>query len=147
MSLVVRGTVWLVSSGGVVCRIVGGHKEVVLCGRRLHNTWSLPKGTPDSGESLEETALREVQEETGLFVEIQEPLGNINYLFVRKGKQYQKTVHYYLMRHTGGAFDSHDLEFDEVRWFSIQDALVSMSYPNEVEVLQRAVLVLQNLKI
>ena len=146
MSLVVRGTVSLVSAGGVVYRMIDGHKEVVLCGRRLHNTWSLPKGTPDRGESLEETALREVQEETGLCVEIQETLGNINYLFVRKSKQYQKAVHYYLMRHTGGAFDLHDFEFDEVRWFSIQDALVSMTYENEVEVMHRAVLVLQNLK-
>ena len=146
MSLDRRGIVQLASAGGVVCRINQGNKEVVLCGRRLHNTWSLPKGTPDQGESLEETAIREVQEETGLHAEIKETLGTINYLFVSQGKQYQKTVYYYLMRHTGGDLDFHDLEFDEVRWFSIQDALLSMTYQNEVEVLQRAVLVLQNLK-
>ena len=71
-----------VSAGGVVYRLTNGEIEAVLCGRSDPLRWSLPKGTPDKGESLEETALREVREETGLEVVIEAALGNINYWFV-----------------------------------------------------------------
>ena len=69
----------LVSSGGVVFRHSEGRLETVLCGRSEPVRWSLAKGTPDPGETLEETALREVREETGLEVEMEEPLGSIEY--------------------------------------------------------------------
>jgi ADP-ribose pyrophosphatase YjhB (NUDIX family) len=62
----------LVSSGGVVYRRgQAGSLEVALCGRLQSRTWSLPKGTPEEGETIQQTALREVQEETGLEVSIE----------------------------------------------------------------------------
>ena len=64
-----------VSAGGVVYRVVDGKIEAVLCGRIDTGRWSLPKGTPDPGETLERTALREVREETGLEVAIEAPIG------------------------------------------------------------------------
>lgn len=129
-----------VSAGGVVCQTNSGRLETVLCGRSQPVRWSLAKGTPDEGETLEQTALREVREETGLEVEIEGSLGSIDYWFAARGKdvRYHKTVHFYLMAPVGGATDQHDPEFDVVQWFDAEDALKNLAYANEVNVLQRA---------
>jgi 8-oxo-dGTP pyrophosphatase MutT (NUDIX family) len=100
--------------------------------------WCLPKGTPDSGETLEETALREAREETGLAVEIDESLGSIEYFFVRRQVRFHKTVHYFLMRPIGGSTADHDAEFDEVRWAQLEEAREVLTYPTERLVLERA---------
>ena len=129
-----------VSAGGVVYQRNSGRLETVLCGRSQPVRWSLAKGTPDPGETLEQTALREVREETGLEVEINGSLGSIDYWFADREKdvRYHKTVHFYLMVPTGGATDQHDPEFDVVEWFDAQDALKTLAYANEVNVLKRA---------
>jgi len=129
-----------VSAGGVVYQINGSRLETVLCGRSQPVRWCLAKGTPDAGETLEQTALREVREETGLEVEIDGSLGIIDYWFADRGKdvRYHKTVHFYLMVPVGGATDQHDPEFDVVQWFEAEDALKNLAYANEVNVLKRA---------
>src|SRR2546428_9130054 len=103
-----------VSAGGIVYRLVDGGVEFAICGRDSDGVWGLPKGTPDSGESLEQTALREVSEETGLEVGVLDKLGVIEYWFAREGVRYHKWVHYYLMESTGGDTQNHDLEYDKV---------------------------------
>ena len=127
-----------VSAGGVVCEEHEGGVMVAVCGRLKTGLWALPKGTPDSGETLEETALREVREETGLSVEIAAPLGHIEYWFTRDSERIHKRVYFYLMRPCGGSFDDHDPEFDIVRWVSAVEAHDTLTYPSEREVLQRA---------
>jgi 8-oxo-dGTP pyrophosphatase MutT (NUDIX family) len=115
-----------------------GVPEILLVHRRRPVLWALPKGTPNSGETLAETALREVREETGVEVEIEEPLGEITYFFVRDRIRFRKTVHFFLMRPVGGSIDEHDHEFDEVRWTPIDEALRLMNYATEREVVERA---------
>ena len=151
----------VISAGGVVYRRVNGRIEAVLCGRvrsigreksditasgpRAEGySWSLAKGTPDPGETLEETALREVREETGLEVEIAASLGTIDYWFGRRelDVRYHKTVYYYLMIPVGGGIELHDPEFDVVQWFPSEEALEALTYVNEAEVLRRALEVL-----
>ena len=129
-----------VSAGGVVYQRKSGRLETVLCGRSQPVRWSLAKGTPDAGETLEETALREVREETGLEVKLDGSLGSIDYWFADRDRdvRYHKTVHYYLMAPVGGATDQHDPEFDVVQWFDVKDALKNLAYANEVNVLKRA---------
>ena len=132
----------LVSAGGIVYRVLEDKKiETILCGRIEPARWSLPKGTPDTGESLEETALREVREETGLHPVIQAPLGNINYWFVSSDKRvrFNKTVHFYLMAPTGGCTDEHDPEFDEVRWFPAEVGIKTLTYASEAKLLEKAI--------
>jgi 8-oxo-dGTP pyrophosphatase MutT (NUDIX family) len=137
-----------VSAGGVVYRQdPGGPIEVALVGR-LHPRprWALPKGTPEVGETLEGTAVREVGEETGLLVKIERPLDQIQYWFVWGGVRHFKTVHFYLMAMVGGDTANHDGEYDVVEWFPIGEALRKLSYPNEARVVDRAhhVLTTQN---
>jgi 8-oxo-dGTP pyrophosphatase MutT (NUDIX family) len=135
-NLVVREAV---SAGGVVYRDDGGALMIALCGRIRPGTWNLPKGTPDYGETIEETALREVQEETGLEVEIERQLGHIEYCFTREKKRFHKTVHFFLMGERGGSFDLHDPEFDVVEWFPAAQAARSLTFETEAEVLRRAI--------
>lgn len=134
----------LVSAGGIVYRLGDGEPEVVLCGRPSHNLWGLPKGTPEPSETLEETACREVSEETGLEVRIERKVGEIEYWFTRAevGKRFHKRVHHYLMSATGGDTANHDHEYDEVRWFPASEAARKLTFPNEAEMLRRAVALL-----
>jgi 8-oxo-dGTP pyrophosphatase MutT (NUDIX family) len=129
------------SAGGVV---VSNDRErpslVVGMRRRARDavTWTLPKGTPDPGETVEETALREVGEETGLEVRIVEPLPSIEYTFVKDGTRIHKTVHYFLMAPTGGDLSRHDLEFERVRWVPFDEAAGLLSFQTERDLVATA---------
>jgi 8-oxo-dGTP pyrophosphatase MutT (NUDIX family) len=125
----------------VVIADIGGRQQVCLGMRRRERdgvSWTLPKGTPDDGESIEETALREVVEETGLQVRILAPLGAIEYFFTQAGTRIHKTVHFFLMEPTGGSLDSHDHEFEDVRWVPLDEARALLSFPTERQMLELA---------
>ena len=126
------------SAGGVVYRRVNSHVEVALCGRNHPPTWNLPKGTPDEGETAEQTALREVREETGLEVRADADLGTIEYWFMKPGARVHKRVKFYLMEAVGGSVDQHDVEFDRVAWFPIEEVTQRLTYSNESVVVDRA---------
>jgi 8-oxo-dGTP pyrophosphatase MutT (NUDIX family) len=122
------------SAGGIVVRYESGRAWLVVGSRRRERdgrTWTLPKGTPEAGESREETAVREVEEETGLKVRITGPLDSIEYGFVQSGTRIQKTVHYFLMEPTGGDLANHDHEFDEVRWIPFESAASTLTFETE----------------
>ena len=136
---------YAVSAGGVVYRIRNGKVELVLCERNAPQTWSLPKGTPNASETLEQTALREVTEETGLEVELERSIGSITYWFAGYGGKirYKKTVHFYLMQPVGGSFDLHDPEFDQINWYTADEGLRLMTYLNEVQIVKKALDLMQ----
>jgi 8-oxo-dGTP pyrophosphatase MutT (NUDIX family) len=126
------------SAGGVVVSADLDRPSLVVGMRRRGRdavTWTLPKGTPDPGETLEETALREVAEETGLEVSIREPLRAIEYAFVQDGTRIRKTVHYYLMDPIGGDLARHDAEFERVRWVPFDEAPGLLSFATERELV------------
>jgi 8-oxo-dGTP pyrophosphatase MutT (NUDIX family) len=131
-------TVRDVSAGGVAYRRGPAGIEVVLVGRHEPERWVLPKGTPNPGESLDQTAVREVSEETGIQVRLIRPLHDIQYWFVLHGVRHFKTVHFYLMEAVGGDTSLHDHEYDEAVWFPIGDAERRLSFVNERLVVARA---------
>ena len=108
----------LISAGGIVYRKDPAAVYIVVCGRKDPRTFNLPKGTPDFGEQIEETALREVTEETGLEVKTIRYIDSIYYWVTNhpdyQGQKLYKQVYYYLMQATGGDFSRHDDEFDTV---------------------------------
>lgn len=126
-------------------RVGDAGTEVALCGRTRGSTWNLPKGTPDDGETIEQTALREVREETGLVTEIEAPLTTIDYWFVAADRsvRFHKHVHFFLMGARGGSLNDHDPEFDFVRWFSLESALGALTHENEVDVVREAAALLE----
>ena len=137
-----RGVQYDVSAGGVVVRCTPDARlEVVICRRASTGLWALPKGTPEPGETREQTALREVQEETGLSVAIIGELGNVRYTFTAEGVLHDKRVYHYLMEPIGGSVDDHDGEFDSVEWLPLEPVtLARMTYDTDVEILNRAIL-------
>ncbi len=129
------------SAGGIVIRSIDGVPHLVAGRRRRSRdgvTWTLPKGTPNPDETLEETALREVAEETGLRVRLLAPLESIEYWFVQAGARIHKTVHYWLMEPIGGDLDGHDHEFDEVRWVPVGEAPALLTFDTERALVERA---------
>jgi len=128
------GTASATSAGGIVVRHEDGKPHLVVGSRRRERdgrTWTLPKGTPKRAETTEATAIREVEEETGLTVRITGPLESIEYWFVQSGTRIHKTVHYFMMEPTGGDLARHDHEFDDVRWVSFEEAATVLTFETE----------------
>lgn len=133
-------TEYAVSAGGVVYRQSDHGLEVVVCGRMSDGVWGLPKGTPNEGESLEEAAIREVGEETGLLVRIEDKITVIDYWFAHAeaGVRFHKWVHYYLMVPIGGDLDAHDWEYDMVEWLTVEEACRRLTFKNDISVVRKA---------
>jgi 8-oxo-dGTP pyrophosphatase MutT (NUDIX family) len=130
-----------VSAGGVVYRREGDDLEVLLAARRTRRgdlAWGLAKGGIELDETIEDAAVREVREETGIDAEIEESLGETRYFYVWDDVRVRKVVHFFLMRHVGGDTNDHDDEMEDVRWFPLERALKRAAYKGEREVLARA---------
>lgn len=126
-------------------QVLAGHPsvEIALVGRSHSGIWTLPKGTPQAGETVEQVAVREVQEETGLVVRLISYIGSISYSFVRNQVRYQKQVRHFLFEANGGDTSLHDAEYDRVEWFSLAEASRRLTYQNEVNILYQADDILQ----
>ncbi|MHB1131445.1 MAG: NUDIX hydrolase [Chloroflexota bacterium] len=136
-------TTQTVSAGGIVYQSVDdGRHQIVLVGQSDRGVWGLPKGGPLKGETTEETALREVREETGLIARLVQPLNSIEYWFFSRGTRFHKVVHYFLMEAIGGDTAYHDREYDLVQWFEPEQAIALATYENERELVRSAVAVL-----
>jgi 8-oxo-dGTP pyrophosphatase MutT (NUDIX family) len=128
-----------VSYGGVVVR---GDEMIVIVPRGRRRVLGLPKGGPVAGETPEQTAAREVREETGITARVRERLGQVDYTYRRGGRAVAKTVHFYLCHFEAGDTADHDHEVDEARWMPLREARRRLSYPGEREMVARALSVL-----
>jgi 8-oxo-dGTP pyrophosphatase MutT (NUDIX family) len=130
-------TVHETSAGGLVIDGIDRPREeqvAALIGRvdrRGRMLWSLPKGHIELGETAEQTAIREVAEETGIRGSVLAALGRIDYWFVTDGRRVHKTVHHYLMRCAGGELSDDDLEVAEVAWVPIAELPSRLAYADE----------------
>jgi ADP-ribose pyrophosphatase len=123
-----------VSSGGIVVRKSDNKIQVLLV--RRNEDWQLPKGLAERSEKFEETALREVREETGINAKLMKKIGKINYWYRKEDKLIYKVVHFFLMESVGGNIEEHDHEMDEVKWFSIDEACEIVSFKNERDLIE-----------
>jgi 8-oxo-dGTP pyrophosphatase MutT (NUDIX family) len=132
-----------ISSGGVLVRRLRG-KWVFAAIRpngKPEGVWALPKGLVHRGESAEATALREVEEETGVQGRSLGKLGDVRYVYTRGGRRIFKVVSFYLMRYSRGRLG--DLppatahEVAEVRWLPLEQGPKLLAYKGEREMAER----------
>lgn len=130
-------TVHETSAGGLVIDGIDRPREEQLAAligrmdRRGRVLWSLPKGHIEQGETAEQTAIREVAEETGIHGHVLAALGSIDYWFVTDGRRVHKTVHHYLMRFSGGELCDEDVEVTEVAWVPVSELPERLAYADE----------------
>jgi ADP-ribose pyrophosphatase YjhB (NUDIX family) len=133
-------TVEEVSAGGLVVDRSGAEPRAALIGRhdrRGRLLWSLPKGHLEPGETTEDAAAREVEEETGIRGRLLAPLGVIDFWFVAEGRRVHKTVHHYLFEAAGGDLSDEDAEVVAVAWVPLTEVPTRLAYPDERRLLDR----------
>ncbi len=128
------------SAGGVVFN--DAHEVVVIVPTRRaadgSRVLALPKGHPDGAESPAEAALREVREEAGVEAEVVESLGDVRYWYQRGGRRIAKIVEFYLLRYVSGDVADHDHEVEDARWVPAAEAVETLTYSGERDMVRRA---------
>ncbi len=124
------------SAGGIILREIDGTLKIALAQHaQTTNSWVLPKGHVEAGETIEQVALREIYEETGLEnVQLITHLGTITRESLKSnGDVEEKTIHFFLAYAPGNSHSRlpTDPRFVEVSWFSPQEALKLLPYESE----------------
>jgi 8-oxo-dGTP pyrophosphatase MutT (NUDIX family) len=128
----------VLAAGAVCWRIVAGEVQILLVYRTQHRDTSLPKGKVDPGETLPETAVREIAEETGLVVGLGTPLGIVEY---RMPNGRDKVVYYWAaevgeLAIANSTFATND-EIESLHWMSLAAARGALSYPHDIDIVER----------
>ena len=134
------------SAGGIVVKksIINNQKSeilVLVCQHSQHHGWVFPKGLIGDhikDEAKEETAIREVEEETGAKGKIIQPLTPVEYEYLFENEQIHKTVYYFLMEFIGGDITKHDMEMENVEWLSINEVALRLTYDSDKKVWNQA---------
>ena len=114
-----------------------GDEVLVITPTGKRRVTGLPKGGANLGETPEQTAAREVREETGVTASVRGPLGDVNYWYRRGGRRVDKTVHFFLCEYVEGSTADHDHEVDDARWIALASARDELSYPGERALIER----------
>ncbi|WP_051098326.1 NUDIX hydrolase [Sporichthya polymorpha] len=133
-------TVSEVSAGGLVVDRAGPVPQGALIGRldkRGRLLWSLPKGHLEAGETAEDAAVREVEEETGIRGSVLAKLGVIDFWFVAGGARIHKTVHHFLLEAQSGELSDADVEVDEVAWVPLEELPSRLAYDTERKLMAK----------
>jgi 8-oxo-dGTP pyrophosphatase MutT (NUDIX family) len=129
------------SAGGIVFKLDSGAHEPLwlICKHSGYHKWVFPKGLIDPGETIDQTALREVREETGIEAEIIAQLPEPEtYIYTFSGQKVHKRVDFFLMWAVGGSTDNHDFETEDVRWVTENEVFQMLGYELSKNTFQQA---------
>ena len=130
------------SAGGVVYK-KDPDLMILVSKHSGHHGWVFPKGLigdreDNKHEGKEETAVREVKEETGADGEIIKTLTPVTYYYSWEGEKIKKTVYYFIMKYLGGDISIHDHEMEEVEWITPAEVEKRLTYPSDKKVWKEA---------
>jgi 8-oxo-dGTP diphosphatase len=129
------------SAGGIVVKKDAGRILILVSQHSQHHGWVFPKGLIGDhvrGEHKEDTAIREVEEETGAIGKIIKPLTPVEYWYAAGGEKIHKTVYYFLMEYVGGDIAKHDWEMENVEWLPKNEVEKRLTYDSDKKVWQEA---------
>lgn len=129
------------SAGGVVYKKENGQTMILVSQHSQHHGWVFPKGFIGDnikGENKEDTAVREVKEETGADARIVEALTPITYWYIKDDIKRRKTVYYFIMKYTGGDITDHDWEMENVEWLHVDEVEKRLTYDSDRKVWEEA---------
>lgn len=136
------------SAGGVVYKLENKKIFILVSQHSFHHGWVFPKGLIGDhfdGEKKEDTAIREVTEETGAIGEIKEELAPVTYWYFFEGQKIKKTVYYFVMEYKGGDITRHDHEMEAVEWLPTDKVLEKLTYKSDKEVFKEALPLIKRL--
>jgi 8-oxo-dGTP pyrophosphatase MutT (NUDIX family) len=136
------------SAGGIVYKKRGGKLYVLVSQHSQHLGWVFPKGLIGDHverESKEDTAIREVKEETGAEAQIIKQITPVTYWYVWEKEKRKKTVYYFIMQHSGGDITKHDHEMSAVEWIEAGKVLDKLTYKSDKDAFKEAFPLLQKL--
>ena len=135
-----------ISAGGVLVRRLRGRWHfAAIRPRGRGEVWALPKGIVDGGESPPETALREAEEETGIVARLDRKLGDVRYVYTRRGsgERVFKVVSFYLLRYRSGRIGAirpeMEVEVAEARWLPLDEGPRLLAYGGERDMARKAI--------
>ena len=129
------------SAGGLVVQPGANGTVGVLIARRTRRgtlEWVLPKGHIEHGETPQQAAIREVEEETGIRGRVVATLGTLTYWFVADGRRIRKTVHHFLLEAVSGELSDLDIETEHVAWLALSEARERLAYADERALVDQA---------
>lgn len=129
------------SAGGVVFKKHQDKYFILVAQHSQHHGWVFPKGLigdHKKEEGKEETAIREVEEETGVTGKIIKPLMPVTYWYVFNKEKVKKTVYYFLMEYVSGDIAKHDKEMENVEWLPFDEVEKRLTYKSDRQVWQEA---------
>ncbi|MCS7165413.1 MAG: NUDIX domain-containing protein [Candidatus Calescibacterium sp.] len=129
----------VISAGGIILWKGGNNIWVCIVKRKGKNIWILPRGRVEDNENMEDTVVREIREETGIISKVLRKVGVIKYnYYSREGFFCEKEVHFYLVKITKYEKFVPNEEIQDMKWVPVEDALKTLSYPKEREILLKA---------
>jgi 8-oxo-dGTP diphosphatase len=129
------------SAGGIVTKKENGQNLILVSQHSQHHGWVFPKGLIGDhikNEAKEDTAIREVEEETGAKGKIIQALTPVEFWYVFENEKIHKTVYYFLMEYIGGDITKHDFEMENVEWLPKEEVEKRLTYESDKKVWQEA---------
>lgn len=125
------------SAGGIVMRDFDGEKKVLVTQHSKHKGWDFPKGHIEPGESAQQAAVREVEEETGVKAEITEKVGATEYFYWEVGSKVLKTVVYFLMKYIGEGKATTAFEVSDMVWLPIEEVEEKLTFKDTKQLWEK----------
>lgn len=126
------------SAGGIVVRDFNGEKKVLVTQHSKHKGWDFPKGHIELGESADQAAVREVEEETGVKAEIIEKVGATEYFYFEEKQKVLKTVVYFLMKYQGDGEATTAFEVSDMVWLRPEEVEDKLTFKDTKELWKKA---------